>query len=172
MFGTLFGRDKGDKPLLDGAYRLHREEDVDRFTALAVEAFPEFAGRITCFGADWLGRQLATDTGRLEKGRPGVLMLEPGTGEALEIPEDREGFHAQELAEHADAAVALSFFHDWRRSGGAAPAYDQCIGYRIPLYLGGADETSNLELSDFDVYWTLSAQLLEQLKVRAAPGEA
>ena len=172
MFGKLFGRDKGDKPLLDGAYRPHREEDVDQFTALAVEAFPEFAGRITCFGADWLGRQFATDTGRLENGRPGVLMLEPGTGEALEIPADRDGFHARELKEHADAAVALSFFRDWCRAGGAIPAYDQCVSYRIPLYLGGADDISNLELSDFDVYWSLSAQLLGRLKNPSASGEA
>lgn len=59
---------------LNGAYRLHRSEDVTRFTALAAEAFPQFAGRIECFGADWLGPQFATDKGRLVEGQKQVLM--------------------------------------------------------------------------------------------------
>jgi hypothetical protein len=80
------------KEFLNGAYRLHESGDVERFTAMAAEAFPEFAQRITCFGADWLGRQFAVDSGRLQGGEPLVLMLEPGTGEALEIPADYGSF--------------------------------------------------------------------------------
>lgn len=149
---------------LDGAYRLHRSGDVERFTALATEAFPEFAGRISCFGADWLGRQFATDEGRVVAGKPQVLLLEPGTGEALEIPLDRLAFHEQELVEEPDAAVAYSFFQQWIAAGGSRPGYDQCIGYRRPLFLGGADELGNLEVSDLDVYWTVYAQLLSKLR--------
>jgi len=149
---------------LQGAYRLHRQEDVARFTALATDAFPEFVGRISCFGADWLGRQFATDNGRTAAGTPLVLLLEPGTGEALEIPLDRVAFHEQELVDEPDAAVAYSFFEQWLAAGGSRPSYDQCIGYRQPLFLGGADEVSNLELSDLDVYWTISAQLLAKVR--------
>ena len=152
---------------LDGAYRLHRDEDVARFSAIAVEAFPEFAGRIECFGADWLGRQFATDKGRSVNGSPQVLMLEPGTGAALEIPLSRADFHDDELANEPDAAVAYSFFREWLASGGDRPNYDQWIGYRQPLFLGGADEVSNLEPVDFDFYWGLSAQMLA--KVRGLP---
>lgn len=173
----MFGWGKKSKPGVDaqkrdgdtylqGAYRLHRPQDIARFTALATEAFPAFAGRISCFGADWLGRQFATDEGRIVAGKPLVLLLEPGTGEALEIPLDRIAFHEQELIEEPDAAVAYSFFEQWLSTGGSRPAYDQCIGYRQPLFLGGADEVSNLELSDFDVYWTISAQLLAKVRER------
>lgn len=149
---------------LGGAYRLHRPEDVARFTALAVEAFPQFADRIECFGADWLGRQFATDQGRVVEGEPQVLMLEPGTGEALEIPVDRETFHAAELVDEPDAAAAYSFFEQWLAVGGIRPEYDQCIGYKRPLYLGGSDDVTNLEAIDFDVYWSLSAQILAQAR--------
>ena len=62
---------------MDGAYRRHRPEDVEGFTELARQAFPAFAERIECFGADWLGRQFAADLGRVAAGRPQVLMLEP-----------------------------------------------------------------------------------------------
>lgn len=69
--------------------------------------------------------------------------------------------------EEADAAVAYNFFKQWLGSGGVLPKYGQCAGYRKPLFLGGADETSNLEISDFNVYWTLTAQILN--KVRGLP---
>lgn len=157
----------GELIYLDGAYRLHRPEDIARFTRLAEKAFPDFAGRIECFGADWLGRQFATDTRRQVNGITQVLMLEPGTGEALEIPADQAGFHKAVLVDQAEAAVAYSFFSGWLDSGGSRPNYSQCVGYRLPLYLGGADDVTNLELTDLDVYWTISAQILS--KVRGLP---
>ncbi|WEK45896.1 MAG: DUF1851 domain-containing protein [Candidatus Andeanibacterium colombiense] len=149
---------------LDGAYRQHRPEDVKHFTELAIDAFPEFAGRIECFGADWMGRQFATDKARIFAGVPQVLMLEPGTGEALEIPVDVRAFHEEELVQEADAAAAYSFFKQWLATGGTTPEYDECVGYEKPLYLGGEDTVANLELVDFDVYWTISAQLLAQVR--------
>lgn len=149
---------------LDGAYRRHRPEDMANCTELAVSAFPELADRIECFGADWLGRQFATDQGRIVRGLPQVLMLEPGTGEALEIPVDLATFHDKELAQQADAAAAYSFFQQWLEAGGPRPDYHQCVGYKRPLYLGGVDEVMNLELVDFEVYWTISAQFLERVR--------
>ena len=151
---------------LDGAYRLHRPEDIARLTELAIEAFPEFGGRIECFGADWAGRQFAIDFGRIDDGDPQVLLLEPGTGEALEIPIGKRAFHEEELVQKPDAAVAQSFFKQWLALGGERPNYNQCVGYKKPLDLGGADDVTNLELNDFDVYWTISAQLLAQVRGR------
>ncbi len=149
---------------LNGAYRLHRQDDVARFTALAIHAFPDFADRIDCFGADWLGRQFATDKQRLVNGSPQVLMLEPGTGQALEIPVNRVAFHDDELKNEPDAAVAYSFFQQWLEAGGVRPDYGQCVGYKRPLYLGGSDDVLNLSVTDFDVYWTLTAQILARIR--------
>lgn len=172
MLSRLFGRNgktarDQDAVYLDGAYRLHRTDDVEHFTDLARAAFPTLADRIECFGTDWLGRQFAKDRGRLESGEPLVLMLEPGTGEALEIPASFAAFHKNELIEESDAVAAFPFFQEWLSVGGARPRYDQCIGYKVPLFLGGADGVANLEVSDFDVYWTIAAQLLA--KVRDLP---
>lgn len=149
---------------LEGAYRLHMSKDVERFTALAIGAFPELSGRITCFGSDWLGRQFALDNARIVGGEQQVLLLEPGTGEMLQIPADYSSFHTAELVHEADAAVAYGFFKKWRSVGGLIPTYDQCVGYGTPLFLGGEDEVSNLELCNFDVYWEISAQLLKQVR--------
>jgi hypothetical protein len=171
--GLGLGQDKAPvtsqrvPPAVQGAYRLHHADDIARLTGLAKEAFPQFASRINCFAADWLGRQFATDTGRIVDGEPQVLLLELGTGEALEIPASVDSFHSRELVDHAEACVALAFYRRWLAGGGVQPAYDQCIGYKRPLHLGGADDVENLELSDFDVYWTIAGQLLA--KTRGIP---
>jgi hypothetical protein len=149
---------------LDGAYRLHRLQDVARFTAMAVEAFPELGGRIECFGADWLGCQFAIDRARILAGDPQVLLLEPGTGEALEIPAGTASFHERLLVEEADAVVAHSFYKEWLSIGGTRPGYYQCIGYKRPLFLGGQDDVANLEVADLEVYWSVSGQLLAQVR--------
>jgi hypothetical protein len=173
MFSRLFGRNKApdyNGSYLDGAYRLHQPADAEHFTGLARAAFPAYANRIECFGADWLGRQFARDRDRSRKGEPLVLILEPGTGEALEIPVGFTAFHERELIEEPDAVAAVSFFKAWLSAGGARPGYGQCVGYKVPLFLGGSDEVENLELGDLDVYWTIAAQLLA--KVRDLPEDA
>jgi hypothetical protein len=35
---------------------------------------------------------------------------------------------------------------------GGEPNYDQCVGYKKPLFLAGVDDVENIELSDLDVY--------------------
>jgi hypothetical protein len=41
-------------------------------------------------------------------------MLEPGTGEVLEIPTTFMAFHEEELVDYQDAALAVEFFNQWR----------------------------------------------------------
>jgi hypothetical protein len=42
---------------------------------------------------------------------------------------------------------------------GSALGFNECVGYRTPLFLGGSDDVANLEISDIDVYWTIMGQL-------------
>ncbi|MAT35594.1 MAG: DUF1851 domain-containing protein [Ponticaulis sp.] len=147
-----------------GLYRVISTSDLGEWKARIGEGFPEFADRTTCFAYDWLGRVFALDPARLEGGQPGVVMLEPGTGEALEIPCNWETFHTEELLEYGEAALAISFYEKWLGSGGAAPTLDQCVGYKKPLFLGGVDDLENLELSALDVYWHLSTQIIRQTR--------
>ncbi|MDE2595236.1 MAG: DUF1851 domain-containing protein [Sphingomonadales bacterium] len=147
-----------------GLYRLIQASDVEDWNARVAVAFPEFGERVVCFGFDWLGRVFAVDRERSEHGQPGVVMFEPGTGEALQIPCNIGTFHDEELIEYGDAALASEFHQRWLKNGGSAPRYEQCVGYRKPLFLGGADELSNLVMSDIDVYWHLMGQLIQKAK--------
>jgi hypothetical protein len=37
--------------------------------------------------------------------------------------------------------------------------FTECAGYKVPLFLGGKDSTSNLEVSNTEVYWSLMGGL-------------
>src|SRR5438128_1135977 len=70
----------------NGLYRLHDASSGPRAAAQIAEAFPDFATHAVPFGYDWLGRAFAVDLNRADGSEPLVLLLEPGTGEALEVP--------------------------------------------------------------------------------------
>ena len=154
-FFSLFG----GQSFNGGIYRVVDPVDLPVWQARIHLAFPEFNGRIVCFAYDWLGRAFALDIKRLVDGEPGVLLFEPGTGETLEVPSNLLTFHNSELVEYSDAALASDFYEVWLSEGGVPPAHGQCVGYKIPLCLGGADSRENLEISDLDVYWSLMGQL-------------
>lgn len=51
-----------------GLYRIIRAQDVAQWNARVTLGFPEFAGRITCFGSDWQGTAFAVDSQSSSKG--------------------------------------------------------------------------------------------------------
>lgn len=144
----------------DGIYRMHDAESGRRARAWVAESFPRFASRACPFGYDWLGRQFATDSARLEDGEPLVLLIEPGTGEVLEIPFSFAAFHEQ-LDDLREPALAQSFFTSWAEANPELLPLDatQCVGYKVPLFLSGKDTVDNLEVIDLEVYWSLTGQL-------------
>jgi len=151
----------------NGLYRIMKPEEVPKWTKIASDAFPNFRDRILCFSSDWLGRIFALNQTNTVAGQCHILMLEPGTGLALEIPVTFDDFHNSELVDFANEALAVQFYHDWLHHGGAPPEFGECVGYQIPLFLGGKDVIENLEVIDMHVYWTLTAQLLA--KTRSLP---
>lgn len=149
-----------------GLYRVHNATTAALAQRFVGDAFPAYATRTACFGFDWLGRQFAVDHAGGVPNDPAVVMFEPGTGEVLEIPVPFSRFHDEELVDFADAALAREFFDAWASMGpDSLPLpFDRCVGYRIPLFLGGRDIQENLEVIDIDVYWTITTQLRSQTK--------
>ncbi|MBZ9871904.1 DUF1851 domain-containing protein [Mesorhizobium sp. BR1-1-9] len=155
----------GGASFKQGLYRIIHAQDLPAWNARINLGFPETNGRITCFGYDWQGSTFAVDNQRLEHGQPGVVLFELGTGQALEIPANIETFHDALIVDNPDAALAVNIYvEDWLAAGGAQPAYDQCIGYKQPLFLGGEDDISNQELSDLEVYWHIMGQVIAKVK--------
>ena len=144
-----------------GLYRVLDATTGPSAQARVDSAFPTLISRATPFVLDWLGRTFALDLQRVAEGGPLVLMLEPGTGEVLEVPTSFVEFHESELVDYADACLATDFFDAWSSQNPTSLPLgpDQCVGYRVPLFLGGRDDVSNLEVSDLDVYWAMCSQL-------------
>ena len=87
-----------------------------------------------------------------------------GLGEILQIPAGFADFHNFTLVEEPDAALAKSFFGQWAAGNPSLLPLrpDTCVGYDIPLFLGGRDEVDNLAVVDIWVYWSISGQLRVQ----------
>jgi len=147
-----------------GLYRIHTVDDIPKWTANIVDVFPDFKQRALCFSYDWLGRHFALDFGRCEQSQCLIVMFEPGTGLALEIPATFQNFHDVELVKYQNEALAVNFYREWLTAGGAAPDMTQCVGYQRPLFLGGADTAVNLELVDMEIYWSICGQLLAKTR--------
>jgi hypothetical protein len=143
----------------DGLYRIHTPPSSIMASDYVAEAFPDFRARASCFGFDWLGRQFSLDAQRGSPSDPEILMFEPGTGEVLQIPTPFSLFHDHELVDYRDAALAAQFFAAWRAGADSSLGFDQCVGYKVPLFLSGKDVVNNLEVIDLDVYWTVLGQL-------------
>jgi len=95
---------------------------------------------------------------------PAVLLFQIASGEAYKIADSLQVAHDEEFVNHAQEALNIDRWHEWRANGGANPTACQCVGFRIALFLGGRDQLENLEMSDIDVYWEITAQLLEQTR--------
>lgn len=142
FFETLGGRSFNG-----GLYRTVHPADLRLWNGRIRLAFPDYAAGIICFGYDWLGTAFALKPARLEEGRPGVAMFDLASGDAMEVSANLITFHEKAVFDRSEETLVASFYEKWRASGGAAPAYDQCIGFKVPLFLGGEEEVDNLEVS-------------------------
>jgi hypothetical protein len=143
-----------------GIYRLYSVTELIEWTKAVEEVFTDYAGRIRCFGRDWLCNQFCLDLGREQQGEKLILLFEIATGKVLKIPETFEGFHESLLIDDAEAALAEQLFTRWRITDPKPLSGRESVGYKIPLFLGGKDDVQNLERTDSEVYWSLTGQML------------
>jgi hypothetical protein len=155
----------GGATLADGFYRFHTPDSALAANEACAGLIRGFAGRFHAFAFDWLGRELAVDL-RDASGDGRVICVDPGGGEYLTTDCRFSEWH--EVVAGEEDPLAYSFYLEWRRaSPGQGPlAFGQAIGYRVPLFLGGADEVANLEVGDREVYFEICTQLA--LQTRAA----
>ena len=143
------------RTILNGMYRAFTIENIQKWNSIVEEAFPGYQGRITVFAYDWLGRVFA-----INRQTNTVLLFEPGTGEVLDIPVGIEAFHNEEIAEYNEDRLASGFFDEWFENSKYILKPSECVGYKVPLFLNGEDNISNLEVSDMEVYWGIMAQMI------------
>lgn len=152
---TAFMEYFGGKQFGNGLLRIFEKDDVQNWQNTVTNAYPHFANQFTLFAYDWLGRCFAIDHKENTSGN--ILMFEIGTHDVLAIPCSFTQFLNEEIPVYHEACLASNFYHEWMNHTDKSVAIDRCIGYKIPLYLGGEDTIENLEDINMDVYWNVFA---------------
>lgn len=156
-----FTKSFSGKEFADGVFKVFIKEDIIKWNNTTLEMFPDFEIEFILFGYDWLGRFYATN--KLENI---IYVFDPSTNDVLELEDKFANFINETLPQNANDILAVKLYKKWLRKN-TKPSYASCIGYKVPLFLGGKDNMSNYEESDLEVYWSLSAQIISQIKNQA-----
>jgi len=147
----------------NGLFTVFKEEDINMWQENVLYAFPISEERVSLFGYDWQGNcfGIAKD----EKNSGKVILFEIGTGEILSTDCYFEDFINNEIPFNSESCLAGQFYKEWLNNEGESPIYGRCIGYKVPLFMGGKDDITNLEDGDMDVYWSVLSQAIHKLRV-------
>jgi hypothetical protein len=148
-----------------GLYRLHSEASSHAATAAIRSYLQDGWNDAIAFAFDWLGRNFVVSPHRWSDQNPLIHLVDVGEGSVFEVPMGIAEFHDVELTEHAEDTLAVDWFLEWRAAhNNMRLEFNQCVGYRKPLFLGGTDADENLEIADVEVYWSLMSQIYGQVK--------
>lgn len=147
----------------NGILTIFQEKDINIWQKNISDAFPIAKGRFSLFGYDWLGNCFGIAVDETNMGK--VILFEIGTGEILSTGCDFEDFLDNEIPYNNKACLASQFYQKWLENGGIPVKYGRCIGYKIPLFMGGHDDIANLEESDMDVYWSIVSQVMTKMGI-------
>jgi hypothetical protein len=141
-----------------GFYRFHTPVSGAHSDIACSKLIDGFRGKYHCFAVDWLGREVAVEI--LEEPSLGkVVVVDPGGGEYLDPSSRLSQWHGMVAGE--DDVLAYSFYQEWRQQNPSFTAlrFDQAVGYKVPLFLGGDDTVANLEVIDRAVYFDICTQM-------------
>jgi len=145
----------------NGMFKVHTFPSSFYWSTLISKYYKTYDSKFVPFGYDWMGRQFAVDLRRENY----ILMFDPSTGEDFELNQDLVMFFIEDLIKDRDSILsgqlfhlATEFFHVEKIG------YNNCIGYKIPLFLNGTDTLDNRELCDMEVYWEFQCQIYHQIK--------
>ena len=93
-----------------------------------------------------------------------VHFLDVGSGSLVRIADSQDHFY--KLIDEGDNALNWLMFPlvDACVAAGMRLRPDQCYGYKIPPFLGGAYDLENIEPTDLNIHYDLLAELWRQVK--------
>ncbi|HET6256754.1 MAG TPA: T6SS immunity protein Tdi1 domain-containing protein [Puia sp.] len=145
----------------NGLYKVHSLGSSIHWSILIANSFGQYKQKILPFGFDWLGRQYCLDIGNDDL----IYMFDPATAEDFHLNESLEDFHNHDLVfEREDILAETQFLDTLKLLKLTSVPFHDCIGYKIPLFLGGADKITNYEIVNMEVYWEFQLQIYKQTK--------
>ncbi len=151
----------GGKCFGKGIFTVFLRSDIDKWEQIVSEAYQDFKGYFKILAYDWLGRCFAVDLRK--ETFENILMFDIGANDVLEIPCSLLNFLNEEIPFYSEECLAESFFKEWMLGYQQELSYGKCAGYKIPLFLGGEDDVSNIEECDMEVYWGVLSQIKNKI---------
>ena len=148
-----------------GMFTVFDKGDALDWERKIAKTFPEYKGMFRAFGCDWMGRCFAVPAKNEEK----IIMFDPGVLEVYEVPLNLRDFVNRAIPLNTNECLAADSFISWYRAYGEELGKNRCVGYKVPLFLGGVEEAENFELQEMDVYWDMVTKAA--MKLRGIPEE-
>ena len=152
----------GGTQFAKGLFTIIEKSKVDEWSDRVYTMFPVFKDSSKVFAYDWRGRCFGID---VSNGLDNyVIIFDPGTVNTYEIPLNLLDFLNIAIPGATKKCLDSELFIKWYKKEKSVLLKSQCVGFKTPLFLGGKDELSNIEVSDIDVYWYLMTQIHEQVQ--------
>lgn len=147
------------KSFLNGLYTIFKKEDIEKWNGIVGEYFSNYKGGFSVFSYDWIGKIYA-----IENNSKMIIMFDPEEHECYATDMDIVKFH-EEIVNNTDGIFSSNYFNQWlKKNNNKIIKYGECVGFKVPLSLGGKDELDNLEEIDMDVYWTITLDINNAVK--------
>ena len=156
----------------DGIYTIVSREEAEKLLPLVESVFPHIKGQIDIIAVDWMARVFAVDASAKDaSGLSTVSCYDLAAPSSFFTDSNFDEFHEQVAVDQQYALFNINQYEDWIK--GNAPPSDgvSCVGYKIPLFLGGEDALENQELSDRSVYLHILAEMHRSMKSDATESE-
>ncbi|PRH80190.1 hypothetical protein C6N75_05630 [Streptomyces solincola] len=147
------------RTLAHGLLRFHTPASAQESYAACVRLAKGIDGRYFPFAFDWAGRELLA-------GADGVVVVDPARGLATATGLDLDAWCAAAAEEDGDPFGAADF-RAWRETYPGDPdplGFDEAVGYRTPLLLGGEDDLANRERTDRRAYFDDCVAIARQVR--------
>jgi hypothetical protein len=143
--------------LNNGLLKIHTFEYVDKWTALLSEYFREEINPfdMICFASNWQGCMYCID-----KKDSTITYFDPATCEFFSADSSLQFFFDEILVSGEYDIIFEDYFYEaFEYLNLKNLEYENSLGHKIYLHLGGEDDVSNLEIVDTDVLWDLQIQV-------------
>jgi hypothetical protein len=145
----------------NGLFKIHTFGYVDKWTALLSEYFREEINPfdMICFASNWQGCMYCID-----KENSKITYFDPATCEFFSADSSLQCFFGEILVSGEYDVIFEDYFYEaFEYLNLKNLEYENSLGHKIYLHLGGEDDVSNLEVVDTDVLWDLQIQMAESI---------
>ncbi len=145
-----------------GAFRTFSTESSKDWNDVISDAFPAYKGIIRCIGFGWDGQVIAEVLRDREDIERGVAIFNPNTAETLNAPVSIVDFMNDMIGDDEEDVLEAGLYLTWLKADKTPVQIDECVGYDVPMFVGGDQSMENMNVIDFEVYWDISRDLIKK----------